>query len=327
MLGGLGLDETAESVYRLMLSNRGWGAREVSVHLRQPERAVHDALDRLSELRLLRRGGATGEAWQVVGPEIGLQLLLGRRESELRRKQMELVESQQAMQHLLHEYSALGPGGLHELEHLPTADAADERASQLLRSSTKECLALLPRHSTAMGSGRQTERALPGCKERGVHLAVVCHGTDRERLSLARRLGSRGVEVRAAASLPVGVLLFDRVTAMLPIISPGQETEGGAVCLSGASIIAALGALFDQIWEGASPADGSMRTAKETDLSEAEREVLRLMCAGCTDEVAARRLGVSLRTVRRMVSRLMTRLDARSRFEAGVRAGQRGWLT
>ncbi|RPK62449.1 transcriptional regulator NarL [Streptomyces sp. ADI96-15] len=70
-----------------------------------------------------------------------------------------------------------------------------------------------------------------------------------------------------------------------------------------------------------------MRTAKEADLSEAEREVLRLMCAGCTDEVAARRLGVSLRTVRRMVSRLMARLDARSRFEAGVRAGQRGWLT
>ncbi|ESQ07404.1 erythropoiesis-stimulating protein [Streptomyces sp. PVA_94-07] len=229
----MGLDETAESVYRLMLSNRGWGAREVSVHLRQPERAVHDALDRLSELRLLRRGGATGEAWQVVGPEIGLQLLLGRRESELRRKQMELVESQQAMQHLLHEYSALGPGGLHELEHLPTADAADERAAQLLRSSTKECLALLPRQSTVMGSGRQTERALPGCRERGVHIAVVCHGTDRERLSLARRLGSRGVEVRAAASLPVGVLLFDRVTAMLPITSPGQETEGAAVCLSG----------------------------------------------------------------------------------------------
>ena len=50
------------------------------------------------------------------------------------------------------------------------------------------------------------------------------------------------------------------------------------------------------------------------------------MAAGVTDEAAANRLGVSLRTVRRRVADLMERLDASSRFEAGLKAGRRGWL-
>ncbi|WP_155354621.1 LuxR C-terminal-related transcriptional regulator [Acrocarpospora macrocephala] len=51
-----------------------------------------------------------------------------------------------------------------------------------------------------------------------------------------------------------------------------------------------------------------------------------MLLEGQTDEGAARRLGLSLRTVRRSMSSLMTRLGARSRFQAGARAVQRGWL-
>lgn len=45
-----------------------------------------------------------------------------------------------------------------------------------------------------------------------------------------------------------------------------------------------------------------------------------------TDETAGKRLGLSLRTVRRQMAGLMERLDATSRFEAGLKAAQRGWL-
>jgi len=47
---------------------------------------------------------------------------------------------------------------------------------------------------------------------------------------------------------------------------------------------------------------------------------------GHADEGIAERLGVSPRTARRIASEPMDRLDARSRFEAGVRAVQRGRL-
>ncbi|MFB6613075.1 hypothetical protein ACFCV9_02420 [Streptomyces sp. NPDC056367] len=45
-----------------------------------------------------------------------------------------------------------------------------------------------------------------------------------------------------------------------------------------------------------------------------------------TDEAAGKPLGVSLRTVRRQMSALMERLNASSRFEAGLKAAQQGWL-
>jgi DNA-binding NarL/FixJ family response regulator len=50
----------------------------------------------------------------------------------------------------------------------------------------------------------------------------------------------------------------------------------------------------------------------------------RRLGAGLTDEAAARRLGTSLRTYRRRVAELMAALEAGSRFQAGVRAGELG---
>jgi DNA-binding NarL/FixJ family response regulator len=45
---------------------------------------------------------------------------------------------------------------------------------------------------------------------------------------------------------------------------------------------------------------------------------------GVTDQSAARQLGLSLRTYRRRVADLLAELDADSRFQAGLRAGELG---
>ena len=49
-----------------------------------------------------------------------------------------------------------------------------------------------------------------------------------------------------------------------------------------------------------------------------------MLTTGLTDEAAARRMGMSLRTYRRRVAELMRLLEAESRFQAGVRAGELG---
>ncbi|MEV8438006.1 LuxR C-terminal-related transcriptional regulator [Actinosynnema sp. NPDC051121] len=56
------------------------------------------------------------------------------------------------------------------------------------------------------------------------------------------------------------------------------------------------------------------------------RRLLRLMRTGAIDETIARELGVSLRTVHRRITRLQNLLGARSRFELGVIACERGWV-
>jgi DNA-binding CsgD family transcriptional regulator len=83
--------------------------------------------------------------------------------------------------------------------------------------------------------------------------------------------------------------------------------------------------LFERIWPDAVPLAGD-DLPDDTDLSGREQEMLRLLALGATDEVAAAQLGISVRTVRRMVAQIMNRLGARSRFQAGVKAADRGWL-
>jgi DNA-binding NarL/FixJ family response regulator len=57
-----------------------------------------------------------------------------------------------------------------------------------------------------------------------------------------------------------------------------------------------------------------------------DAHLLALMAAGLKDEVVARRLGLSLRTVRRRIANLMDELGADTRFQAGLEAARRGWL-
>ena len=81
--------------------------------------------------------------------------------------------------------------------------------------------------------------------------------------------------------------------------------------------------MVDQLWEGATP------FVLEEDLGYAEdvaddlqRSIARLMAQGLTDEVVARRLGMSVRTCRRHIAALLHNLDSVSRFQAGVQAAR-----
>ncbi|WP_442913971.1 LuxR C-terminal-related transcriptional regulator [Kribbella sp. NBC_00482] len=84
--------------------------------------------------------------------------------------------------------------------------------------------------------------------------------------------------------------------------------------------------LFLSYWtRGVNPFEGEQR-AREGGISSQESEFLRFLVQGATDEQAARKLGVSMRTVRRMAARLSEQVGASGRFELGVRAAQRGWV-
>jgi DNA-binding CsgD family transcriptional regulator len=82
--------------------------------------------------------------------------------------------------------------------------------------------------------------------------------------------------------------------------------------------VLALRALAESEWDRARAADDALAPSEDT--------LLRLLAEGKTDTAVAARLGVSPRTVRRHAAGLMGRLGATSRFEAGARAAQRGWI-
>jgi DNA-binding CsgD family transcriptional regulator len=136
-------------------------------------------------------------------------------------------------------------------------------------------------------------------------------------------LNQIGGQVRTMPSLPTRMIIFDRATAMLPVRS--DNTAAGAVVLTGQGTLTALCALFGSVWATAQHW-GQPPARDSRGLTAQQAEALHFLAAGHTDAAIATRLGLSARTARRIASELMTQLAARSRFEAGVRAVQRGWV-
>ncbi len=149
---------------------------------------------------------------------------------------------------------------------------------------------------------------------------------DSARMSAAlNRVSRAGAEVRTDAEVPMDALVIDRKSVVLPADNGGQT--GSAVFHLPGVVTATVG-LFERIWQAAAPlapvelaepGNASMLSCRES-------ELLTLLVSGATDESAAARLGISVRTVRRMVADIMNRLGARSRFQAGAKAADRGWL-
>ncbi|OUC83022.1 hypothetical protein CA984_40945 [Streptosporangium minutum] len=133
-----------------------------------------------------------------------------------------------------------------------------------------------------------------------------------------------GVEVRAAPVIPARMLIYDRRIAIIQA-DPGDLSRG-AVLIHGHNIVLTLAALYDYCWLLASEPEDVPGSADRTTLTAQQRAVLRLLATGAKDDAIARGLGVSTRTVTRLVGELTTMLGAGSRFQAGVRAARLGWL-
>lgn len=154
---------------------------------------------------------------------------------------------------------------------------------------------------------------------RGVRYRVLF--PDAARLSgPLNQLSLAGAEVRTEAEVPMEGLVIDGVVAVLP------ADRAGAAVFRLPGVVASTVGLFERIWPGAAPLIPADPDAVGPGLTSRERALLDLLCAGATDESAGARLGISVRTVRRMVADVMNRLGARSRFQAGVKLADRGWL-
>jgi DNA-binding NarL/FixJ family response regulator len=135
-------------------------------------------------------------------------------------------------------------------------------------------------------------------------------------------VSSAGAQVRfCRAGLPHETIIMDRRVMILAGAETGGDREFTVTNSPG--LIDGVYALFDATWDAAVPLDD--RLAHELPPIDPDgRAILRALGEGLTDESAARRMGISLRTYRRRVAALMRALESDSRFQAGVRAGELG---
>lgn len=214
-----------------------------------------------------------------------------------------------------------------QLSLVAGTEPARDRAglTELLAGATGEVLIM----SSGAGSGTIAafRRIALGRVRPGVRHKVLF--PDSARMSGAlNRMSRAGAEVRTDAEIPMDALVIDRTSVVLHAEERGSGQLNGVVVFRLPGVVTATVGLFERIWQSAAPlvpldlpeqSDASMLSCRE-------RELLTLLFSGTTDESAAARLGISVRTVRRMVADIMNRLGARSRFQAGAKAVDRGWL-
>ncbi|MEV6302897.1 LuxR C-terminal-related transcriptional regulator [Actinoplanes sp. NPDC051861] len=326
MLATLGLTATAESVYRCLLRRPEWGVADIAQHLNIAGEDVREALDCLFDLALVRESADLPGGIHVVDPDVALRQALARQQAEVARRQQEVAESQAAVARLIDDFSQARRQAEAATTELLGMDAVQDRLARLAQETSFEVLTLMPGGAQSPGALERARQNDTKLLERHVRIRTI--GLDSIRndpgtMAHARFLTEGGAEFRTSAVLPPRMILVDRRAALVPI--DAADTRRGALLVNGSGLVAAMLALFEQVWDIATPL-GAARDPDREGLSAQERALLKLLAQGLTDEAAATRLGVSHRTARRMMADLMERLEARSRFEAGLKAAQRGWL-
>jgi DNA-binding CsgD family transcriptional regulator len=136
--------------------------------------------------------------------------------------------------------------------------------------------------------------------------------------TMVRTSVDAGWDCRVYPELPMKMVLVDERAALLPLDPTGME---GAILVRTPVVVAALRMYFELLWGRATPLGTTGGK-----LSPDEEHVLRLLITGMTDAAIARHLGVSERTVRRHVGRLLVRLQVGNRVALAATAVREGWV-
>ncbi len=196
-----------------------------------------------------------------------------------------------------------------------------ELIGQMLRTSRGDMLWLrpdawaMPRESAV--SQVLAEAMAGGRKSRAIYPVRALN----EAPDVLRTRARLGEQIRVISELPTRMFILGDAHAVLP--EPLGYADEPRVHIRQRSVVAALTYWFEALWATATPVPALDTGEARPDL---RRFLLEQLVAGAQDEAIARKLGISLRTVRRRIAALMTELGVDTRFQAGVEAVRRGWL-
>jgi hypothetical protein len=314
LLRALGIDEDEEHVYRMLLVRRSATAEEAAIALSIPAPAAENLLQRAEAKGLASHSPERPRRYIPTQPDFAVDFLI--------QQQRALIENARAAIPALQSLTPEAPAQSNEpelVEIITNRVALGRILEQQQREMQSEVFAfqrapelypeghqkVVPKHLRVRSISDATYISLPG------------------RLELLRKLVGLGEEARYAHALPMKMIVWDRRIALVPLSIENQE--GPALLVRGSSLLDALCALFDLMWERAMPvafvptqppADAKMNMR----LSKAAESLIPLLAAGLNDKVITHQGDLSKTTLNRRIAELMQAFDARTRFQLGWRA-------
>jgi DNA-binding CsgD family transcriptional regulator/sugar-specific transcriptional regulator TrmB len=310
------LSTDEEALYLALIDAPGRTPAELAPLAKTTEDGATKVLDALESTGLVTRLPGEPTRYTAIEPVVGLAPLITAQEQVLQRARAAAIQ--------LNERFRLSRDATHPLDQFefvadrPTLLA---RYYQLERLAERELRIIDVPPCVGSECRVQLERLAEGIGVRTIY--------DRSYLDIPdavpsiQRFQAAGVDTRVIAGAPFKCIVADDQLAMFIFIQTHCDSAN-AIMVHPSAFLDGLCRMFETVWRAAIPLQP---TDPDTDQpTPEERRLLALLAAGTTDEAAARRLGLSVRTVQRQVSQLLRRLDAQTRFQAGLKARARGWL-
>ena len=159
--------------------------------------------------------------------------------------------------------------------------------------------------------------------ERGMKMRTLYQHSARRSAFTAKYVAAvsdRGAEVRTLDEFFNRMIVVDRRVAVIP----ASDDLTSAVAVREPSVVTYLVDIFDRTWERARPFTNRESTTMRDIAAEQRAMTIRMLIEGHSDQVSAKRLGVSPRTYAGYVADLKQEYEQETRFQLGYAMGQAG---
>ncbi len=324
MLEALGFSSVEEQVYQLLVGRGRASLTEILADGDIKPKRQLEALDKLVAKGLVRRLAGPDQEFVVAPPEYAIEALIAEHMSAL------LAVREASAELGVRVRRATRDADPTELVEVVSGKGSVRQLFLQVIQSARTEIAVFDRPPYASN----VDEAMSGQAERlrtdGLHLRTVFDRSLLDEPDHVRRIlqGVAAGEQARLARVPLKLAVIDGEWAMLPLLHARGEIPEAVVIVRPSVLLDSLIALFESVWEHAVEVRPTLEGELSTvGTSEGElRQLANLLAAGMTETAISRHLGLSQRTVRRRVKDLLEDLGVDSRFEAGVRATQRGWL-
>ncbi|QIS01617.1 DNA-binding response regulator [Nocardia brasiliensis] len=311
--------------YAVLVHHPRSSLADIAQYLGVAEDVAAASLDVLCELRAaVRVSAADGEpvVWDAHAPE-------SLSEAEARRRQQQINQMHTAAARLSETFRSVRRSPRSNGAVVPVFERLEMLADfEEMQTSARTCVKLVERgpYLSDLDRERQLFQLKRSRLGDGIRYQTLYQDTiyqDPERLRHALSTNASGAQARTLPEPPFKLIISDDERASLVLHVDERRPDPMGLRITGSPALDLLVKTFDVLWSLAAPI--SVNPTAEA-LDERDRAILTLMGLGATDDTIARRLGMSRRTVVRRTARLLERLGASTRFQAGVQATRRGWL-
>ncbi|GAA2234193.1 MULTISPECIES: helix-turn-helix transcriptional regulator [Kitasatospora] len=317
--------QDASDLYRYALNGHRLDLDEVVATFGWSRERVEAVVEQLRGLALLQSAPQSPGRYVPTSPAQAESYLVDPLLAEIERCQRQSQRIRKGLAEFAPIYSQLEEGsGASEVIEGP--DAINREIARVAAACTEEICTAQPGGGRSLASMEAAWRDTRELLERGVRMrtvyqsSAVFSGPTRE---YVLRVGHYGSEVRTMAEFSERLMIFDRKVAFIP----GNSQRSSAVVIRQPAIVQFLADVFERTWLAAIPFATELPTSTVSEAVDGVRlTIARLLAEGATDEVVARRVGLSVRTCRAHVAKLYEQFGAQSRCHLGVLLARSGLL-